>query len=112
MVTIAQNGSLLKMIMGAAEISLTTELTQCFPDVDRAMWYNKYICTAKKLKIAQGFENGTFKPNETVTDLEALAFGLRAFGLTPTVKIGEEWYTAYQDFADKNNILATHTYTT
>jgi hypothetical protein len=103
---------MLKIIMGAAKISLTTESTQCFPDVDPAMWYSTYICTAQKLKIAKGFENGTFQPNETVTSLEALAFGLRAFELTPTVQIGENWYTAYQDFADKNNILATHTYTT
>ncbi|EKD44387.1 MAG: hypothetical protein ACD_71C00154G0004 [uncultured bacterium (gcode 4)] len=103
---------MLKIIMGAAQIPLTTELTRCFPDVDPAKWYGQYICTAKKLKIAKGFENGTFQPNETITTLEALVFGLRAFGLTPTVQIGENWYTTYQDLADKNNILATHTYTT
>ncbi len=75
------------------------------------MWYSGYICTAQKIGITKGFSDGTFRPNETVTNLEALAFGFRAFGIVPTPTASKNWYDSYRDFADKNNILATHSYT-
>jgi S-layer homology domain len=45
------------------------------------MWYHPYICGANTLGIAHGFESGLFQPNSTVTTLEALAFGVKAFGI-------------------------------
>lgn len=44
-----------------------------------------------------------------MTDLEALAFGFRAFNIQPP-EIPGKWYEAYQKFADTNNILETHDY--
>lgn len=102
---------MLKIIMGAAKTPLLTNSEQCFPDVDRAKWYSAYICAAQKAGITKGFSDGTFRPNETVTDLEALAFGFRAFGIVPTLTEWKNWYDSYRDFANKNNILATHSYT-
>lgn len=75
---------MLKIIMGATKTPLLVNSDRCFPDVDPAMWYSGYICTAQKLAVAKGFSDGTFRPNETVTDLEALAFGFRAFSIIPT----------------------------
>ncbi len=86
-------------------------IPECFPDVDTNMWYHKYICTAAKMGIANGFEDGKFKPNDTVTTLEALAFGNKAFTLGVDTVSSSPWYTWLQDFADTNNILATHGYT-
>jgi hypothetical protein len=66
---------ILTMLLRASDITLP-EISdeQCFPDVKTSMWYHKYICTAHALEIANGFDDGKFKPNNTVTTLEALAF--------------------------------------
>lgn len=74
------------------------------------MWYHRYICTASQLGIANGFADGKFKPNDSVTTLEALAFGNKAFGLG-VVTTGNPWYEALQKFADGNNLMPTHGYT-
>jgi len=74
------------------------------------MWYHRYICTAHTLGIANGFSDGKFKPNDSVTTLEALAFGNKTFAMNvPTT--GDKWYEALQQFAESNNIMATHGYT-
>jgi len=84
---------------------------KCFPDVDPEMWYHRYICAAHTLGIANGFSDGKFKPNDSVTTLEALAFANKAFQ-TGIITTGERWYDVLQKFADDNRIMATHTYTT
>lgn len=102
----------LKMVLGASKTPIGGDANvQCFPDVDPSMWYSSYICAASKLGIANGFSDGTFKPNQTVTDLEALAFGFRAFEIAPKPVANQEWYVAYRELADKNRILAANDYT-
>jgi hypothetical protein len=61
-----------------------------------------------KLGIVKGFEDGSFGPNKPVTALEALAIGLRLYGLTPTATT--PWHTAYTEFAEKNNIFDSASY--
>ena len=46
-----------------------------------------------------------------MTYLEALAFGMRAFGIAPPPETSKNWYLPYQKIADSNHILATHSYT-
>lgn len=87
-----------------------TVAEKCFPDVDTAMWYHRYICTAHTLGIANGFSDGNFKPNDSVTTLEALAFGNKSFALG-IATTGGKWYEALQQFAETNNIMTTRGYT-
>ena len=73
---------ILKIILQASGNGVgEVPLDRCFPDVAVNMWYHAYICRAYALHITNGFSDGTFKPNNTVTTLEALAFGFRAFSL-------------------------------
>lgn len=103
---------ILTMLIKTAEVKLPDAPTEsCFPDVAIDTWYHPYICGAHTLGMANGFESGKFGPNDTVTALEALAFGLKAFGLEVEKDTKEPWYIAPQAFADKNNILKTHGYT-
>lgn len=98
------------MLLRASNTTIPDATEQCFPDVDKNMWYHRYICTANTLGVANGFSDGKFKPNDSVTTLEALAFGNKAFQLgIPTA--GEKWYEALQKFADENHIIPTHSYT-
>lgn len=66
------------------------------------------MCEGVKLGVVKGFEDGTFKPNNPVTVLEALAMGLRMYGLAP--ENGNPWYVPYQDFAMKNGLLDSASY--
>lgn len=74
------------------------------------MWYHRYICAANKLGIANGFSDGRFKPNDSVTTLEAGAFGNKAFSLGISTE-GSPWYTNLQNVLNTNNILLTQGYT-
>lgn len=102
---------ILTILLRASNITLPeTPTEKCFPDVDPALWYHRYICAAHTLGIANGFADGKFKPNDSVTTLEAIAFGNKAFGLG-VATTGEPWYEVLQKFSDDSNIMATHSYT-
>lgn len=102
----------LKIILSASELEIVEPEEKCFSDVNVSSWQAKYICSGVEKGITKGYENGTFKPSGTVSVLETLAFGARAFELDiPEGKEGEEWYKKYQDFAHENNIMAIHSYT-
>lgn len=74
------------------------------------MWYHRYICAASALGIANGFDDGKFKPNNPVTTLEAGAFGNKAFSLGINTT-SSPWYTELQNTLNTNNILTTRSYT-
>lgn len=104
---------ILKILLGANNVSLSwSSNIPCFQDVDTKMWYSTYICSARNLSIAQWFEDGNFKPNASVTVLEALAFWVRTFGIEiPQASSGTLWYEPLRTFADNNNIVDTSRYT-
>ncbi|CAN7665732.1 S-layer homology domain-containing protein [Paenibacillus sp. LjRoot56] len=53
-----------------------------FKDVDNQSWSFRDISAATKLTIINGFEDGSFKPNDSVTRAEFTAMVVRAFGLS------------------------------
>ncbi len=59
--------------------------------------------------MVKGFDDGTFGPDKPVTTLEALAMGLRLYGLAPQIAT-TPWYTGYREFAETNNILDSASY--
>jgi S-layer homology domain len=89
-------------------VSPTNVSESCFSDVKTNLWYHSYICEAVKLGFVKGFSDGTFKPNNPVTVLEALAMSLRLYGLAP--ESGTPWYTSYQNLADTTKIIDTASY--
>lgn len=104
---------ILKIILQASGNGVgEVPLDRCFPDVAVNMWYHGYICRAYALHITNGFSDGTFKPNNTVTTLEALAFGFRAFSLPlPQAGSGELWYEPLRKIADEKHIIPSNSYT-
>lgn len=77
---LVSRAEILTMLLKTAEVKLPeTQKESCFPDVAITTWYHPFICGAHTLGIANGFESGQFGPNNTVTALEALAFGIKAF---------------------------------
>ncbi len=102
---------ILKIIFQLTQTPLDEAEQNCFWDVTSAMWSQKYICTGNTLWIVKGFEDGSFKPFEKVTFLEALAFGSRAFKLEIPETTSGEWFERYRDFIDEKDIFPKHSYT-
>jgi len=51
-----------------------SEITSCtggsFKDVPANEWYSPYVCFAKKNNIVSGYDDGTFRPEESITFVE------------------------------------------
>lgn len=63
---------LTKIALKTAGITLVTPATSSFPDVSTTNWCHPYAYTARSHGILNGYPDGTFKPNRTVTEIEAL----------------------------------------
>ncbi|MCH8518417.1 S-layer homology domain-containing protein [Candidatus Gracilibacteria bacterium] len=101
----------LKILFQVSGIEYDDEpMEECFPDVHDNMWSKKYICTAKDIGITQGFKDGTFRPYNTITTIEALAFISRIFSFEVPQE-NEEWYENQRIFFTHNNIFGPHLYT-
>ena len=48
-----------------------------YPDVSAGAWYNKAIATLSRMGILSGYEDGSFRPNATVTRAEFAAMAAR-----------------------------------
>ena len=104
---------LLKMIIGAAKIPLSTSTTQYFSDIDPTAWYVPYVNTAKERGIVGGYDDGTFRPNNPVTRAEGFKIVINTMGKqvtdTPVPLFNDvtplDWFTPYADYAKQNNLI-------
>ncbi len=99
---------ILKVLLGTKWVSPVAPETRCFSDVAVTKWYHPYICEWVRLGVVKGFDDGKFRPDAPVTVLEALAMWLRLYSLAPLS--GSPWYIPYQEFAEKNGILDSASY--
>jgi hypothetical protein len=98
---------LVKIILTAKGFSLTDQ-TDCFPDI-KSHRASAYICTAKENNIIKGYDDGTFKPNQTVTIAEGLKIALGGFAIAiSTDTYGKPRYENYLGFVHDNNILSRY----
>lgn len=96
---------LLKIIFEGNKSETKNPNTNCFPDVGYQEWYSKYICTAKNLKIIRGYNDGNFKPNQTINKAEALKVLGEFYKWDTTDKQNQAWYSKYIDFGKNKNLL-------
>ncbi|MFA5829358.1 MAG: S-layer homology domain-containing protein [Candidatus Gracilibacteria bacterium] len=95
--------------------------TKSFSDVDAAIWFAPYIALAKAQGIVGGYEDGTFKPNASITRAEALKILLVAAkknlaGAAAAVSFVDvdqaAWYANYVNYAFAKAVVngkdATH----
>ena len=72
-----------------------------FSDINDAPWAEGYVNYLSGKKILNGYEDGTFKPNNVVKRSEFIKMMTETFGLTETKSIGyadvpaNEWYYTY-----------------
>ncbi len=66
---------------GAEALLAEYEDENCFADVSAGEWYTKYICFAEEMDWVDGYDDGTFKPGQYVTFVEALKITYMGFDI-------------------------------
>jgi rare lipoprotein A len=84
-------------------------------DVPSSAWYAKYVKAALDKGIINGYEDGTFRPNDSIGLLEALKIYLESVGNLEYPELNEDsvfadtshedWYSEYIAFAKMNTLL-------
>lgn len=105
---------LVKMIVNCAYGELAESNVESFDDVDPAAWYAIYVFKAQKLGWVEGYEDGTFRPDDNVKRAEALkmilvskiAVELITGGSIDFSDIsGEEWFVDFVAYAVAEDIV-------
>jgi len=81
----ANRAEALKIIMLGSNVPIVEVLptdTDIFPDVKITDWFYPYIKKAKEMGIVKGYEDGTFKPEQTQNIAETLKMVLLTKGVT------------------------------
>lgn len=104
----------LKIILMGAGITVDGESNAgiLFSDVDSSDWYFDYVSTAVSLGIVQGYNDGTFKPEQTVNRAEAMKMLLAAAEISVSAPASapfadtqiSEWFSGYAAYAKTWNI--------
>ena len=102
-VTRAQMAKMMVIALGE-EGKVTSAATKksTFTDIKNGHWAYGYVNVAKDLGIINGYPDGRFGPDETVTYAEATTMAIRALGYDDEVgKSTEIWPNNYTSYAKK-----------
>jgi hypothetical protein len=87
----------------------------CFPDVGTAGWFVPYVCYAKEIGMVEGFPDGSFQPNKSVSKAEAVKMLVesRDSFVPDSENIQEtfsdvdatQWYAPYVKYMLNENLL-------
>lgn len=77
----------------------------CFDDMDGSQWYTKYVCFGKAQGIVEGYEDGTFRPEQEVNFVEALKIMLVGMNINLTSSNASPWYMQYYETADAKYLV-------
>ena len=99
---------LTKIIMAteheADTISNCNVYTTNLSDVPAEAWFSSFVCTAKANNIINGYADGTFKPGQSVTFVEAAKIISLGFGQELTAN-SELWYQPYVDYLSTQSAI-------
>ncbi|OUS68002.1 hypothetical protein B1748_35030 [Paenibacillus sp. MY03] len=90
------------MLILAIPLSDYTASAASFNDVTPSYWANSYIDWAVDSGLAQGYKDGSFRPDDKVTEIEFLAMMLRAYGsVTRKDELASDWSRSYYNHAER-----------
>lgn len=75
----------------------------CFPDI-KTEWFAPYVCTAARMGIVSGYDDGKFKPADKINFVEAAKIISIAYGYTTEEDKGkyfQTWFAAYVKGIDR-----------
>ena len=91
--------TVMTQIAAPAFAAETPKVVGTFSDVASSDWYFKYVSELSANKVLNGYPDGTFKPENTVTYGEALKLILLAAGYSQQAPMGTHWASGYLNFA-------------
>jgi len=109
----------LKIIFESRGIAVEEDTNSGFPDVDSSLWFAKYVTSAKRLGLINGYADGTYKPTQPVNFAEFIKIlvlanqigdpGFDTYPISsrfPLIK-ENEWYEEFANIAYKNGLLSS-----
>lgn len=96
-VTRAQMAAIICRMLGETESLEKTETN--FSDVPASYWASGYIAKAAELGVIGGYQDGSFKPDNTVTYEQAVAMVVRAVGLDEQAVLAGGYPSGYISIA-------------
>lgn len=108
----------IKIIVGAIGIEFEGEYEVLFPDVPKEQWFFDYVMAAQKAGIVTGYQDGKFKPADSVNLAETLKILFEAAEVSlPTVTDDvfvdvpkDAWFAPYILYARNHNIILADDY--
>ena len=88
----------LTMLYRATKKTPSAVSTSCFRDVAAAAWYANVVCDAVANGFVNGYPDGSFKPEQSVSRIEALKMVYKVFGFA--IVTGDDANGASKDFTD------------
>ena len=103
----------LKIILEGSNIPLDSALATPFKDINNNAWYAPYIRKAYKEGWIEGYNDGNFKPEQTINKVEALKIlgEVQNWELPINPEnpykdtLGTEWFIGYLSYAKSHNYL-------
>lgn len=77
------------------DLSKKCEPVKTFSDVKTYEWYYDIVCHALNNKIVQGYEDGTFRPNDSINFRDAAKIIAEVHDVEVPENAGEEWFSGY-----------------
>lgn len=103
---IACNASGAAVAAGTLSFGVMNSL-RSFADVQADAWYFKYVSELCDNSVVNGYPDGTFKPNGTVTYGEALKLTMLAAGYGQQARTGAHWASGYLSRALADGLLSS-----
>lgn len=112
--TLVNRAEFLKIIIEGSGIKTDISTKTTFSDVNDKAWYAPYIRKAYAENWIQGYTDGTFKPSQTITKVEALKILGKAQNWQIPTNVTKveyldtqitDWFTPYVTFAKNKNLL-------
>ena len=69
----------IKVLLMAKETTIKNVYSEKFYDVKRGMWFFPYVMEAKQQEIISGYNDNSFKPDQSITKAESIKIVLSAF---------------------------------
>ncbi len=106
-VTRAEMAKLMVVALGEeGKLSTAEKEKNVFTDIESEHWAYGYVNLAKNLKIINGYPDGRFAPEDTVTYSEAVTMIVRALGYeTDVERSSEAWPNNYISYAKKLSLF-------
>lgn len=106
----------LKIILNSANVDAASFTTVAsFTDTDKTQWYAPFLNKAVELKIVQGYQDGSFKPVQTVNLAENLKMLLNARNVdTKNIQVNgdpfadvskNDWYAQFAQYAKDKKLI-------